>query len=632
MNRRAAERRREIVELLPLDKLGARETAPGVIELGLFLPWVSAQDGNRLTVKVIHERDQFLQGIAPLELDLTHAVDPVYGDYWSGRLELGRHAPPAAASAWGTPGRYIYRYCLRSPNTPDPIDWIIDPFAREFGVGKLSAFTVGYQEYAWSAAEAAWRTPALADLVVYELMLAEFGGGIDGTIGRLDYLADLGVNCLEVMPVSNVALTVDWGFLPIGYFGVDERFGRRQDFQRLVDAAHQRGLAVLVDAVYGHTSADFPYAYVYQRLRYRENPVMGPFAQDLFGVSTDFGRKFTRDFMFTANLYWLDRYHVDGVRYDCVPNYWDGATGQGYASLVYHTYQAVEARRGTAGHWERFFDAGGSVRLIQCAEQLEAPQQVVETTYSNCTWQNGTFGAAREVSQRRWGQLTALGLQLGLVGYPAEVTTGGDRIAKTALQYVENHDQARFVCHFGVIHRDEPLLQEGDRGRWYKVQPYLIGLLLAKGIPLLWQGQELGENYWIPEGGLGRVMLLRPVRWDYFYDEIGRQMIGLVRTLLRLRRDGPQFRQGDHYFYDQWDRYQSRGVLLFSRQHAGTFSLVALNFDDADQRVPFWFPAGGDYQEELHGHDTLRGVAEGAQQWLTVPSNYGRVWTRRAGA
>lgn len=82
---------------------------------------------------------------------------------------------------------------------------------------------MGYEDYVWNSEEDAWKTPALNDLVLYELMISEFGGDIDRTIERLDYLADLGINCIEIMPVSNVAMTVDWGFLPIGYFGVDER-------------------------------------------------------------------------------------------------------------------------------------------------------------------------------------------------------------------------------------------------------------------------------------------------------------------------------------------------------------------------------------------------------------------------
>ena len=60
------------------------------------------------------------------------------------------------------------------------------------------------------------------------------------------------------MPVSNVSNQVDWGYLPIGYFGVDERFGKRRDMQRFIEAAHRLGIAVLMDSVYGHTSDHFP--------------------------------------------------------------------------------------------------------------------------------------------------------------------------------------------------------------------------------------------------------------------------------------------------------------------------------------------------------------------------------------
>jgi len=90
--------------------------------------------------------------------------------------------------------------------------------------------------------------------------------------------------------------------------------------------------------------------------------------------------------------------------------------------------------------------------------------------------------------------------------------------------------------------------------------------MTAKGIPLIWQGQELGENYFIPHHGTGRGMLLRPVRWDYFYDPIGRAMIGLMRKLLALRRSASEFRQGEHYFHNHRDHYQSKGVMLFHRR------------------------------------------------------------------
>jgi 1,4-alpha-glucan branching enzyme len=96
---------------------------------------------------------------------------------------------------------------------------------------------------------------ARADLILYEVNIAELGGDLERIRNLLAYLGDLGVNAIEVMPLSNVAVSVDWGYLPIGYFGVDERFGKRFDFQQLVNEAYQRGIAVIVDAVYGHTGA-----------------------------------------------------------------------------------------------------------------------------------------------------------------------------------------------------------------------------------------------------------------------------------------------------------------------------------------------------------------------------------------
>jgi 1,4-alpha-glucan branching enzyme len=107
----------------------------------------------------------------------------------------------------------------------------------------MSAFTLGYQPYTWSQEEAGWRTPALTDLVLYEVNVAEFGGDFARTRALMAYLADLGVNGIEVMPLSNVPNAVDWGYLPIGYFGVDERFGNRADFQQLIDVAHSHGIA-----------------------------------------------------------------------------------------------------------------------------------------------------------------------------------------------------------------------------------------------------------------------------------------------------------------------------------------------------------------------------------------------------
>jgi maltooligosyltrehalose trehalohydrolase len=622
------------LNLLPLSQLGAIET-DGTVAFGLWLPWVSATDGNQVSVKIIHEADQFLQRIPPREFPLTHSVREPYGDFWSTAVAIAGTASEVPGSAWGSAGRYVYRYTIRNPAV-GLLDWIIDPYAREFGVGKLSAFTLGYQPYIWSEQEKNWKTPELADLVLYEINIAELGSDLDRARDRMAYLSDLGINAIEIMPLSNVGVSVDWGYLPIGYFGVDERFGRRSDFQQLVDIAHQHGIAVIADVVYGHTGIDFPYYDAYTRLRYHDNPFMGPFAKDYFnnfGKSTDFQRQLTRDYFYTVNHHWLEVYHIDGFRYDCVPNYWDGPLGLGYASLVYETYQLTKGKLAQhEAYWARF-DAGQGkpIRLLQCAEQLEGPEEVLQTTYSNSTWQNRTFGAAKAVAHGDRGNLTDFGLSLGLFGYPDRVNINDDDIPKAGLQYIENHDHERFICNFGLYNPDEagnPLFAEGDRSRWFMLQPYLIGLLLGKGVPMLWQGQEFGENYYLPDFGEGRVGLLRPLRWDFFYDAFGQQLIGLTRKLLRIRRAHDHIRRGNYFFFNDWERYQRAGVLLFARYDGPHYTLVVLNTSDSDQSVPFWFPVGGDYLEELHGGElNLRGISSLQEIRLTIPPHYGRVWT-----
>lgn len=324
---------------------------------------------------------------------------------------------------------------------------------------------------------------------------------------------------------------------------------------------------------------------------------------------------------------------MDGFRYDCVPNYWDGPTGVGYASLVYETYQLAKTNIAqSAGYWNRFdVGPGEPMGLVQVAEQLEGPEEILRTTYSNSTWQNRTFDAARSVARGNRGKLYDFGLSLGLVGYAEQENTNGDLITKTALQYTENHDHERFLCNFGMHNPDEagnPLFLEGDRNLWYMLQPYLIALLMSKGVPMLWQGQEFAENYFLPESGAGRVGLLRSIRWDYFYDAAGQQISGLIRKLLRIRRNRDHVRNGAFFFFNDWERYQRLAILLFARYRASDYTLIAVNTSDTEQTVPFWFPLAGDYVEELYGGNlNLKAIPALREVALTIPSYYGRIWT-----
>lgn len=239
---------------LPADQLGVHIDATS-IHFGILLPGVTPASGCQVEVLVIHAADQFLQAIASQSFALAPITLPAWGDAWTTSL-------PLTDPLFTRTGQYVYRYKV-TRTLPDGSvltrDFLSDPFAREYGVGKLSSFSLGYVPHVWSAAEASWRTPQQSELVLYELNLAEFAADLERASERLSYLADLGINGISLMPVTNVQETVDWGYLPMGYWGVDERFGQRNNFQAFVESAHQQGIAVLVDAIYGHTSSDFLY-------------------------------------------------------------------------------------------------------------------------------------------------------------------------------------------------------------------------------------------------------------------------------------------------------------------------------------------------------------------------------------
>ena len=557
---------------LPMTKLGAQETSPKVIQFGIFLPGVTPTAGFSVSVKIIHETDQYIQSVQPVVLPQTHSMDATYSDYWSGTLDLTTQPAPASSKAWGTVGRYVYRYVVTSP-ARGIIDFIIDPYSREVGVGRLSAITVGSTPYVFSANELAWKTPPLKNAIIYELMISEFHDDLNRTVQQLPYLADLGINCIEVMPVSNVLATIDWGYDPIGYFCVAERFGKTSAFQEFVDLCHENGIAVVIDSVYGHTGGDFAYSQLYNALQGDlPNPFNGNNGN--YGLTNDFSKQLTQDYFYSVNQYWLDTFHTDGFRYDDVPEYWDGPLGPGYANLAYSTYQYVKSKTGAADHYQRFFDAAGNINLIQIAEDLADPTGNLNQSYSTGTWQNDTLSYAINCAVGQPGAIEQLGLQLGLSGYPTSVTANGDTLPKTAIQYIENHDHQRFICNFGTIPVDndplDALLQEGNRdANWPRIQPYLIALLTAKGTPLLSEGQEFCENYWVPEQMVyGRVMVYRPVRWNYFYDNDGQPIIRLVRKLTKIRRAEVQFIDGLHFFYNDYNNFNSKGLLAFSDRAA----------------------------------------------------------------
>ena len=322
--------------------------------------------------EISYEDDQLVGAVPPLKFPLANTPNPAFpgNDYWTVTVDTTTPPPqPLPASArWGHTGTYVYSYSV-TPSGKAPITCLVDPYAREYGVGDLSAITVGFSEHPWSAKEATWRTPKVKDLIIYELMISEFGFDIVKTIPLLDYLADLGVNAIEVMPMSNVKTLNNWGYDVMGFFGVDERFGNRADFQHLVDEAHQRGIAVIATWSTGTPLRTSSFRHSIPSLASPTHSTAPASEHAGYGPKPDFSQTFVQDFFYTVNQLWLDKFHVDGFRYDNVPAFWDKAKPKNaYGALVAATYDLVATNSAAGGgpnYWQRFAASAGEVNLIQ---------------------------------------------------------------------------------------------------------------------------------------------------------------------------------------------------------------------------------------------------------------------------
>jgi malto-oligosyltrehalose trehalohydrolase len=162
-----------------------------------------------------------------------------------------------------------------------------------------------------------WRGRPWHEAVIYELHVGAFSpqGNFADVVERLDYLADLGITAIELMPVADFPGRRNWGYDGVLPFAPDSRYGRPDDLKALVQAAHARGLMVFLDVVYNHFGPEGNYLHAYA----------APFFTDRHktpwgdAIAFDGPQGATvRDFFIHNALYWLEEFHLDGLRFDAV--------------------------------------------------------------------------------------------------------------------------------------------------------------------------------------------------------------------------------------------------------------------------------------------------------------------------
>ena len=162
-----------------------------------------------------------------------------------------------------------------------------------------------------------WQGRPWHEAVIYELHMGTFTeeGTFAAAIQRFDYLVDLGITAIELMPVADFPGTRNWGYDGVLLFAPDSSYGTPDELKALVQAAHARGLMVLLDVVYNHFGPDGNYLHAYAPQFFSERH------HTPWGVAINFdgnGSRIVRDFFIHNALYWLEEYHFDGLRLDAI--------------------------------------------------------------------------------------------------------------------------------------------------------------------------------------------------------------------------------------------------------------------------------------------------------------------------
>ncbi|MCW5631771.1 MAG: malto-oligosyltrehalose trehalohydrolase [Rubrivivax sp.] len=263
----------------------------------------------RLYAPTARRVELVLAAEGPLQADATK-VRPAHGmaaagDGWFEHQLAG--AAPGLRYAFRIDGGLV---------VPDP--------ASRSNPGGVHAASELVDPLAFDWPDASWRGRPWHEAVIYELHVGTFtpAGTFAAAIERLDDLVALGITAIELMPVAAFSGSRGWGYDGVLLYAPHAAYGRPEDLKRLVAAAHARGLMVLLDVVYNHFGPDGNYLHAYARTFFDETKATPWGAAINLGGE---GSRVVREFFIHNALYWVEEFHLDGLRLDAVHAMHDGS-------------------------------------------------------------------------------------------------------------------------------------------------------------------------------------------------------------------------------------------------------------------------------------------------------------------
>jgi 1,4-alpha-glucan branching enzyme len=527
---------------------------------------------------------------------------------------------------------YQYKYLVEFADGESRI--VSDPCARYGGTENQNAGIVigGSRPSDNIVAPLARGREPQRNLIIYEVHLDDFTdefrevkAPLEAAIDKLDYLSDLGINAILFMPwTAWKNRYFDWGYEPFQYFAVEYRYANNLEkpeekiswLKKLISECHKREIHVIMDGVFNHTSVDFPYKWFYKRIE--DCPYVGTFEGAFPGLQDlNFNNVCTQEFIRDVCLYWIEVFKIDGIRFDNTINYHRKSDEKGISKLL--------------DDIQSYLDIAGEKNFSMTLEHLDKrAAEITNKTKATSYWDNEMY----ELCFHYLWEKRIDSRMLNSFNNDKHVNLSG----KAATIYIGNHDHSHVAWQAGA--RDNLGAME-----WYRTQPYAIALFTCPGIPMIQNGQEFGEDYWIPENDdeTGRRVLPRPLRWKLLNDKIGASLFKLYKRLIEIRKKYAGLRL-TNFYPETWEPWQTRfnpagfgvdtekQVVIFHRwghDNSGALQrfIIVLNFSAQPQRVTVQFPENGTWIDLLSDYNGSWKVdVKNNELDLEVGSNWGHIF------
>ena len=474
-------------------------------------------------------------------------------------------------------GVYQYKFRVRSKSwffEPDQWVDVVDPYATDIdnptqnGVIRIKDGKKIVDSYVWQHDDKL--LPPDHELVIYEMHVGDFSGGEDDpyprgnyqhVIEKLDYLCELGINAIELMPIKEYPGDYSWGYNPRYFLATESSYGSTEDLKRLIDECHARGIRIIMDGIYNHSEASSPLTQIDHDYWYHHEPRdpdnnWGPeFNYEHYdeNLKTYPARKFIGDVV----RFWIEEYHIDGIRYDA-------ARQIGNYDFM---HWIVDQAKKTAGD-KPFYNIAEHIPETTSITNVDGPMD-------GC-WHDSFYHTVK-------AHICGDKFDLEELKNVLDCKRQGFMGATNVVNYLTNHDHERLMV--SLANREI-----FDEAAFKRAKLGTVMLMTAVGVPLIWMGEEFGDYQPLdPEPS--------KIDWKILSNDNNRGLWEYYKGLINLRKHNHALYTENIDFFHEDPESQ---VLAYTRWNdRGSRVVVVANFSDnylAGYRVPH-FPENGTWHE-----------------------------------